>query len=301
MRTPTRTHQADKHGQLTLSPHLTNVKQYLTSTRESVLELTRQGKYQAQIARQLGISPSAVSQHIRKLAEHGYIDKPIKQPTTRGGYAHPLDVRWRSLKWNLAKPVELKHDEQRFLSGVLLSTWRVKEATITTNYGKKRYSLEITCGLTEGDSVDEVTRRHDEKCLAVFRWVAEHFPELKQATNEYAYTVNRVGEVNVKPLKPYAEEYIGRHGRLRTEAYKIDDSLKNGGELQLLLQGIATKTDIAMLAGRFDALDSKLDTIGNVLGRIAGILEKIAGISGKEGGEGSIPIKPIEYEGGDYL
>jgi DNA-binding transcriptional ArsR family regulator len=235
-------------SQAKLPAYLTNIKQkHLTSTRKSILELSKEGMYPAQIARHLGISPSAVSQQITKLAELGYIDKPVKQESTRGGYAHPLDVRWRSLKWNLAKPVELKHDEQRFLSGVLLSTWRVKEATITTNYGKKRYSMEITCGLTEGDTIDEVCRRHDEKCLAVFRWVAEHFPELKQVTNEYAYTINRMGEVNIKPLKPLAEEYIQKHGRLRVGAYKVDDSLKNGGELQGILKDMVMKSDFASL------------------------------------------------------
>lgn len=283
--------------QARLPAYLTNVKKSLTTTRESVLELSRQGMYPSQIARYLCISRSAVSQHIKKLAELGFIDRPEKTTTSRGGWSHPLDIRWRSLKWNLTKPVTLKFDEQRFLSGVLLSTWRVKDATITTNYGKKRYSMEITCGLTEGDTIDEVCRRHDEKCLAVFRWVAEHFPELKQVTNEYAYTVNRMGEVNIKPLKPFAEEYFQKHGRLRAGAFKVDDSFKNGGELQGILKDMAMKSDLEAL--RAEIRQSMKEVVSGSLKEFAVVFaaELKDALLGKSEPKAPIPKEPV---GRDY-
>ena len=289
-----KTKAANDVKQARLPAYLTNVKRkHLTSTRISVLELCRQGKYPAQIAKALFISRSAVSQHMKRLAELGYIDKPHLTKSTGGAYAHPLDVRWRGLKWILAKPVKLPYDDSRYLHGVFMATWRVKEATITMNYGKRHYSLEITSGLVEGDTVDQVCRKHDEQCVAVFRWVAEHYPELKQVANEYGYIVNRMGEVNVKPLKPFAEKYLREHGRLQTTTVKIDDSDGDEGHLQFLLQGIASKSDIVALHTELGEIKGLLQQL---VGAFKGFAADIKTLLGGPAGEDTAPKAPKELD-----
>jgi hypothetical protein len=272
----------------------------LSGTAVMILYYSSQGLNQKAIAGQLGCSPANVSKIAKKLRNRGLLIHPKKMQgltqTAGSGFALPFDVRFRSLKWKLTHPVNMPYDERVVKSGVTFNTWQVKGSTVRQNIGKSQYSLEIECGYTEGNSMKEAARKHDEEALNTYDWLCEHYPELKQASVRLGYEKNRRGEFTIPQMKEFAEEWLKNHGRLDAGIFKIDDSLKNGGEFQIKMDNLLTVDDIEKLEARFDALDSKLDTVGKVLEKIAGILEKGFGF-GKDEPKGPIP----EYEGRDYL
>jgi len=290
-------------AKLTLfSPESRKLTKWLTYTALLTLFWKSQGLTQKAISKQLGISPAAVSKQVKRLKEKGLLVIPEKPKrltaTAGGGFVLPFDVRFRSLKWKLTHPVNIPYDGRQVNSGVETQIWKVKGSTIRQNIGKRQYSLEIECGYTEGNSMAEVVRRHDEEALNVYDWLAQHYPELAKESARFGYEVNRKGEITIPQMKEFAEKWLETHPRLDAGVFKIDDSLKNGGEFQIKLDNLLTKDDIEKLEARLGAIDGKLDTVGSVLERIAGILEKIAGIGGSEGG--SLPVKPYDENGVDY-
>lgn len=310
MRTPTRTKRMKgiNGSQATLNYFEVVKQKPFTALDRKIIELLTEKdnpRYQAQVAKMLHTSRARVNQHVQKLVRAGLLSPPPKYKsfttTARGGIVKFYGVDWREVGYPLSKDVKLPIDEgtkPTYPSGVYNSVWhpKGKDCTIRQYIGKNRRMLTIGVHGIEGNTIEEADYNHDQKAEDILLWLFYHHPELREATAPWKVIIVKDGEHHFRPADELAKELHMEYGNIRTEAIKID---KTPPPVALeILKGIAGKSDIAKLEARFDSLDSKLDTIGSVLGRIAGILEKIAGISGKEGGEGSIPIKPMDKDNG---
>lgn len=281
----------------------------LTSTAILTLFYSSQGLHPSAIARQLGCSRSNVSKVMKRLKNKGLLIQPKNGRrltlNTGGGhfgkksnsYVVPFDIRFRSLKWKLTHPVNLPYDESRVNNGVFQATWRIKNSTVRMNYGKNTYSIEIECGYTEGESIEEVYRKHDEEALNVYDWLCQHYPELAKVSVRLGYEVNRKGEVSIPQLKELAEKWLETHPRLNAGIFKIDDSLKNGGEFQINLNSFATQDDFEKLRAEICATNQNITKLSEILKELCDSLKTLLG--GEEGG-GNFPVK-VKPEGVDYL
>jgi biotin operon repressor len=280
-------------SQAKLSLFQKNQPSGLSSTAILALYYSSQGLNQKAISEQIGCSPANVNKVMKRLREKGLLVKPHKAGrligTAGGGYSLPIDVRFRSLKWKLAHSVNMPSDESMVNSGVRTAIWHVKGSTVRQNIGKNTCSLEIECGYTEGSSMKEVARKHDEEALNTYDWLCEHYPELKEASVRLGYELNRKGEITVPQLKEFAEEWLKAHPRLDIGIFKIDDSLKNGGEFQIRLDYLMTQEDVEQLR---EGMRRELRDFAKFFA--AELKDAIAGKP-----EQDAPSKP--YEGGDYV
>jgi len=232
----------------------------LTITGSSTLRLLSEHYTQAQIAKRLGTSKPAITYWVKKLERLGLWIKPknarVKQNDAGGAPLDSFDVRFRSLKWILTKPVKLPFDESTFNNGLEQRVWRLKECLIRVNIGSQGgYSLEIEAGYCGGRSPDECNHKHDTKAVNLFEWLSEHYPELKQYSG--SYIVNRPGELQVLALQPLAKRLLADRGggviKLgEPPIIKVDQS-RGYPELQFLTESLATKEDIRAMVNLLNA------------------------------------------------
>jgi DNA-binding Lrp family transcriptional regulator len=274
----------------------------LSGTAIMVLFYSSQGLNQKAISEQLGCSPANVCKIIKKLKNRGLLIQPKKRDrltqTARSPLGMNLDVRFRSLKWKLTNPIEMPSDETVVNCGVTFKTWYIKDSTVRLNIGKKQYSLEIEAGYTEGNSMQECTRKHDEQCLYTYDWLCQHFPELAKVSNRLGYEVNRKGEITIPQMKELAEKWLETHPRMDAGIFKIDDSLKNGGEFQIKLDNIITKDDLKSLEAKIDASVGVMSKLSESISGLYNLFKKF--IDRLEGTEEPKAPEPTEPLGHDY-
>ena len=230
----------------------TKVKQNsLTITGASVLRLLPEHYNQTQIAVKIGTSKQVVHYWVRKLEKLGLWINPktkkVKQIEAGGVPIPPFDVRFRSLKWILSKPVKLPFDDRTFNNGLEQRIWKVKDCLVRVNLGSQGgYSLEIEAGYCGGNSPDECNHKHDSKCLRLFEWLSEHFSDLKEYSGKY--TVNRPGELQVLAFNEQAKQILEARGggvvKLGNPPIAKIDQSRGYPEFQLLLENLATKQEI---------------------------------------------------------
>ena len=216
-----------------------------------VLKGLQEGKTQSQLAKELGTSRQAISKRVKKLRTLILVDP--SRLTTHAGSTNlpPYDVRFRSLRWQLTEHIQLPFDGKAvdMAHGVKLFTWSIKGNLIRYYKGLHTFSLEIECGRATGNSRDDCFRKHDEEALNLFRYVAQKYPQLSQATHEHDYTINRTGEFCVNELNNLAEVLLDKQGG---GTVRIGDIIKfdksRGYPEAQFLKDVAFKSDLAPIA-----------------------------------------------------
>jgi len=257
-----------------------NIKQKpLTDAAKTVLDmLTGETKHtQVQIAKHLKLSSARISQITTKLIMDGMLTPPPKYyrnltKTVRDGFVKFYDVRWRAITYPLSNDVKLPHDDdgEWRASGVYNSVWHTWDSVITLKLGKKGKSLTIEAGFTEANTIPEAEHIHDEKARNIYYKLCYHFPELKDASNEYNYYVSREGEYNCRPLQPLAQELYDKYGNIKTDVVKIDASPPGMRPEWQWLTGFASKTDI-------EGLHKELRDIKGLQTESVGLLRELVG------------------------
>jgi len=231
----------------------------LTFTGELILKGLADFKTQKQIAADLGITSSAVSQQVKRLVKLGLYHPPnirktekILNSTARGGKEPSLDVRWRSLKWTIDTSYKWPFDVSALnsVSKVKYLHRYYKGRKVRFNIGKYKASVEIEAGYSGGNTEEEIKRTHDGLALETYDWLVQQYRGLEAATGgRFAYEVNREGEIQVTALRMFAKTEIEKHGTgpiyYGTPPIAKVDQSRGYPEFQLLLSNLATKGELS--------------------------------------------------------
>lgn len=230
----------------------------LTYTGELILRGLQDFKTQKQISWDIGVTPSAVSQQVKRLVKLGLYHPPnlrktgkILNSTARGGQEQSLNVRWRSLKWKIDTSYKWPFDVSALnsVSKVKYLTRYHKGRKVRFNIGRFNSSIEIEAGFSGGNTEQEIKRNHDALAIETYDWLVQQYPGLEVATGgRQAYEVNREGELEVAALRMFAQSEIERHGTGpilygSPPIAKVDQS-RGYPEFQLLLGNLATKGEL---------------------------------------------------------
>lgn len=280
----------DSKGIAKLTAFETVLRKALTIPPSTLIKRINDGYTQSQIAREFGTSRSAVSQRAKSLKAKGLLSLTH---STGSGKQSGYDVHLGSISYPLAKPVKLPFVVKGNSLSLTWQEWNVKGHRIRQNLGKDgTYSLEIFGTRVEGfDTIQEAENTWVDDCRNLYGWLCEHYPELREASREQNFKINRSGKLTIHALKGTAEQALRARGGgsiMLDNVGMIDDSLKNGGEFHVFLsffKNLATKEEVKKLDTRLEGIEKGVMLLGErqmesnkLLERLATSMEKLLGL-----------------------